>query len=455
MNISMGRLLPIACVALTIAASPSVAQDFFRDFGTSRSSGGLGPVSPSEYTYQDASPSQLQPVTAEDDAAAADKYNFAIGPIRFSVAAGLGVEINDNITLSEDDRESDIVIRPSLNFDGVWRLSELNTLRFSLGIGYAKYLNHSEFDTEGLLLSPNSELALSVEVGGLRFTVRDRVSYQEEAYDIPQLSNVGVYRRWENQAGIKMDWPINEALTLSAGYDHYNLWTVDDEFSSEERAIDTVFVTPTVKLAPGIKLGVNAAWSWIDFETDERQDGTSLMLGPLIEWQLSDVTNLYLEAGYQRLNFDGESTFDDDFFTDLEPEIRALFRDSSDTDAFYTKFEIQNRPSDIFEHRLLASKTAEIGFGSNYYDLYHIEYNARWRPTRDTEIGPVLFYEYYQTSGDSNEEAWRIGASVGIRRNLSNSLTLGLDYRFLLKESNIEGLSYYQNLAFLSLYYKF
>ena len=35
-------------------------QDFFRDLGTSRSSGGMGPVVPSDYTYEDGSPSGLR-----------------------------------------------------------------------------------------------------------------------------------------------------------------------------------------------------------------------------------------------------------------------------------------------------------------------------------------------------------------------------------------------------------
>jgi hypothetical protein len=118
-----------------------------------------------------------------------------------------------------------------------------------------------------------------------------------------------------------------------------------------------------------MRVGVNAALSFINFDTDERQDATNLLVGPFLEWQVSDVTNLYLEGGFQRLKYDGESTFDDSFFSELDEEERALFRDASDASSYYVKFEINNRPSEAFRHRLSASKTAEIGFGSNYYDL--------------------------------------------------------------------------------------
>jgi len=71
------------------------------------------------------------------------------------------------------------------------------------------------------------------------------------------------------------------------------------------------------------------------------------------------------------------------------------------------------------------------------------------------ELGPSVFYEYYTTSGPVGEDAWRIGAALGMRYHFSNSLTLGLDYRYLLKQSNLVDADYYQNLVFLSLYYKF
>jgi hypothetical protein len=175
MKNSFGRILSLAGV---VAAMTGIGrgQDFFRDFGTSRSSGGLGFVTPSEYTYADATPSQLTPVKPLEEGAEADKYNFAIGPVRFAVAAGLGVEFNDNITLSEHDRISDIILRPVLNLEAAWRLSDLNTLRCSVGIGYAKYLNHDEFDSDGLLISPNSDLALTVFVSSVKITLRDRFS---------------------------------------------------------------------------------------------------------------------------------------------------------------------------------------------------------------------------------------------------------------------------------------
>ena len=91
-------------------------------------------MTPSDYSYQDTSPSGLAPLrpgqdlTAVEQAEESDKYNFAVGPVRFAIAAGFGIEFNDNITLADHARESDWILRPSLDLAATWRLSDLNTL---------------------------------------------------------------------------------------------------------------------------------------------------------------------------------------------------------------------------------------------------------------------------------------------------------------------------------------
>ena len=456
MNYSFRLSLPLVTLAALSLGGTVKAQDFFRDFGTSRSSGGIGPVVASEYTYQDATPSGLQPVVRPNELDERDRYNFALGPIRFGIAAGLGIEFNDNISLSDSNRESDFIFRPSLTIDGSWLVNERNTLKLGLELSYAKYFDHSEYDTDGILISPTSELAYTFDVGAVKVTVRGRGSYQEDTYDIPTLSNVVKYRRAETQAGIQLDWAYNQNASVTLGYDHFNLWTFDEPFSSDERAVDTVFLKPDFQLTPTVKVGVVAAFSAINFHEDNRQDGTNILVGPFIEWKLSEVMTFYVEGGVQDLKFDGSSTFDDDFFDGLTDEERTLFRDDEDSSSWYVKFELNHQANDYFSQRLSGSKTSEIGVGSNFYELYHIEYTANWKNfVEHMDFSPTLFYEHFETSGDFGEEGNRFGAALGIRYNLTNSITLGLDYRFIWKDSNLPDSDYYQNLAFLSIYYKF
>ena len=93
MNQSAKLPWSLFALASLVASATSFGQDFFRDFGTSRSSGGIGPVIPSEYTYTDSTPSSLRPVVRPSESEEKDKYNFALGPLRFSLAAGTTAEV--------------------------------------------------------------------------------------------------------------------------------------------------------------------------------------------------------------------------------------------------------------------------------------------------------------------------------------------------------------------------
>src|SRR4030095_1727589 len=454
------RRLTIALIV--VAGMPAFAQEYFREFGTSRSSGGIGPVIPSEYSIRAGTPSALHKVKAPAAGEEDERYNMAVGPVRMSVAVGAGIEWNDNIFLSDDDRESDFVLRPLVNVDFMWPISEYNTLSFSVGASWAKYFDHSELDSSGLLISPTSNLTLSMQAGPFTITVRDRFSYQEDPSGIATLSNVSQYERYENQAGIEIDWPINEKTFLTFGYDHYKLWTTGDEFSDQDHAIDTIFVRPSYQLTPAVRIGLFGSYSWVNFDSDTRSDTGAILVGPFVDIKLAEYVTLYIEGGYQGMSFDGTSTFDGDFEAGLSRDFRRLskeeqedFEDNSDANSWYAKVQLTHTPNDIFDHGIIFTKKAELGFGSNFYDIYHLEYGATYKGIKDTEISPLLFGEYYETSGNFPEEAWRYGAAIAIRHHFSNSFTVGLDYRFLLKDSNVEDADYYQNLVFLSAYYRF
>jgi hypothetical protein len=409
-----------ALVGLSVGflfSSHAVAQDYFREIGM-----------PDYYA-------PVAPIGTEDE----EKYNMALGPVRLSVAAGVSLEYNDNIELSDSNRKEDFILHPSLNIEAALPISEMNTLRFSLGVGYSKYFSHSEYDTDGILLSPKSELAFTMLIGEVKVTLRDRFSYQEDNYTQPTVSNVGVFRRFENAASIQADWDVNAYLTMTGGYEHYNLWTRDEEFKSYEHSVDTVFFKPGYKITPTVTVGINTSFSWINYNDSLQSNGTSWLIGPFVDWAVTDSTRVYAEAGYQMMSFDGNS----------------VTGDSDSNNNFYVRTEINHQISDYLSHRLSAAKTAEPGYGSNYYDIYHVEYSMRWKATPSLIVDPSAFYEHYETSGDEGENADRVGLAIGLRYIITPSVTLGADYRFLLKDSDLDNADYRQNLAMLSLYYNF
>ncbi len=452
MKILSGRIVPILGTLTLLAAGSAKSQEYFRDFGTSRSSGGIGSLVPGSEVFLGNNQNGIEPVT--DTALAQDErnYNIRIGIVDLLLAAGVGFEFNDNIALSQFHRQSDIIIRPTFDIEGSIRFSETSRLRIGVGLSYAKYLDHSQYDSDSVLISPNSAITWTAEAGAFKFTIRERLSYQEDPFEQPTL-NVARYSRYENQAGIQIDWDANQYTKFSVGYDRYDLWATDSAYAAADHSINTFFFRPSFKLNPRVSIGVNASYSIFDYRQASHSNGHSLLVGPFVRWKANDYTDIYLEAGFQQAKFDTGTVFP--IVNPLTGVTTGTGIDTQNANGWYAKLEIINRPTEFLRQKLSFTKTAELGFLSNFYDLYHVEYSLDWVIREKTTLRPTFFYEYYKTSGPGAESAHRVGAALGIYHVFSDNFTAGLDYRYLVKDSNLFGADYYQNLVMLSLYYKF
>ena len=452
MNILSGRIIPILGSLSLLSTGSVMAQEYFRDFGSSRSSGGIGRLGPGSEVFLGNSPNGIEPVTDAELAQDEKNYNIRIGALDLSLAAGVGFEFNDNIALSQFNRQSDIIFRPQFDIEGALRFSETSRLRLGVGLSYAKYFNHSNYDSNSLLISPTSAITWTAETGAFKITFRERISYQEDPFDQPTL-NVANYRRWENQAGIQVDWDANQYTKITVGYDRYDLWTTDPTYSAIDHSINTVFLRPSFQAGPRFTFGLNAAYSMFDYKETSHSDGHSLLVGPFVRWKVNELTDIYAEVGYQQSSFDNATVFS--IVDRITGAITGTGLDGENGSGWYAKVEIANRPTENIRQKLSFSKTAELGYQSNFYDLYHVEYSLDWAIHEKTTIRPTFFYEYYKTSGPVAEEAHRFGAALGIYHVFSENFTAGLDYRYLVKDSNQNGADYYQNLGMVSLYYKF
>jgi hypothetical protein len=207
-------------------------------------------------------------------------YNLQLGPMKLRFSATLGFEYNDNVNLSDDgsaffpspfgpilvttEKQSDWIIRPQVNVNALWPITQLNTLRLDVGIGYAFYMDHSEYNTNGLLVNPGSQLAFDIFVGDFRINIHDRFSVEQDPVAEATLSNVADYGRFQNTAGISVLWDLNAAV-VTVGYDHYNFISTTDTFEYLDRAAEmvnaSIAFTPNSTMAVGLE-HIARAFSW-------------------------------------------------------------------------------------------------------------------------------------------------------------------------------------------------
>jgi hypothetical protein len=277
-------------------------------------------------------------------------YNLLVGPVRFRVSATVGVEYNDNINLAQhDEKEDDVIIRPQVNFDAIWPITQLNTLRFDIGLGYSAYIQHSGDNTNGILITPGSQLAFDIFVGDFRINIHDRMSLQQDPISEPQLSNVADYGRFENTAGISVLWDLNKVVA-TLGYDHYNFVSTNSDFDYLNRNAEMLSGTISVAVASTTNVGVEAYSAYSYYNQDVLNNSLDASIGGFVETQLSSYLRVRAAAGYQWINFDNNGSV----------------MDQNDLSDWYGNILISHRINAMLSQAVSAGHENQLGVNSNY-----------------------------------------------------------------------------------------
>src|SRR6266403_6071527 len=273
-------------------------------------------------------------------------YNLLLGPVRFRFSATFGVEYNDNINLSDEgtavivtptgpvllrsQKEDDVILRPAINLDAIWPITQLNTLRLDLGLSYAIYVQHSNADTNGVLISPGSQLAFDIFVGDFRINIHDRPSLQQDPIAEGALSNVVDYGRFENTAGVSVLWDLNKAL-LTVGYDHYTYISTTSVFDYLNRNAEEFSASMSFAVTSTTNIGVEGAFVYNYYDQHVLNDSRAYTAGAFGETQITNNLRLRLAGGYQWIQFDNNGV------------VSTFFADRHDLSDYYANILIAHR----------------------------------------------------------------------------------------------------------------
>ena len=366
-------------------------------------------------------------------------YNLLLGPVRFRFSITTGVEYNDNINLAEINKQSDVIIRPQFNLDAIWPLTQLNTLRFDLGLGYAFYLDHPNADTNGVLISPGSQLAFDIFVQDFRINLHDRFSLQQDPIDEIQLSNVADYGRFENTAGVSVLWDLNKVV-LTFGYDHYTYVATSDTFSYLDRNAEVLGFSAYFALNSTTGAGIESSAVFNYYSENFLNDSVAFSIGPFVETQLTNYLRLRAAVGYQLIDFDHGGGVDD----------------NSDSNDFYANLSLSHRINAYITQTIAAGHESELGVNSNFVALNYVRHTATWNVINGLLIATEFFYEDGDDSGGLfSEHIQRYGGAATLGYQLTPHITLGLRYQYTQKQSDQPLQDYRQNRVSLDGTYSF
>jgi hypothetical protein len=372
-------------------------------------------------------------------------YNLLMGPIRFRVSASVGAEYNSNIEFAEVNEQDDVIITPNLTLNAIWPVTQLNTLRLDLGIGYRFYLDHSEDNTNAILIAPNSQIAFDIFVGDFRINIHDRMSLQQDPIAEGALSNVADYGRFENTAGISALWDLNQAL-VSLGYDHYNFVSITDQFDYLDRNAEIIFGSIDFLLTPTIGIGPEANAVFTNYDKMVLNDNEAYSVGGFIEAQITNNLRVRAAGGYQWMDFDRSFV---DFFGFVAP-------DQGEQEDFYANILIGHRINAVASQTVSAGHEAQLGVNSNFIELNYVRYTLSLNVIRGTLLSTEFFFEDADESGGFIDEQFdRWGAALAVGYQLTPHITLGLRYQFTSKDSDVPLRDYDQHRVSLDGTYSF
>lgn len=366
-------------------------------------------------------------------------YNLLAGPIRFLFSITTGIEYNDNINLSENNKQSDVIIRPQFNIDAIWPVTQLNTLKLDLGLGYAFYLDHPNANTNGVLIQPGSQLSFDIFIQDFRINLHDRFSLQQDPVGQLQLSNVVDYGRFENTAGVSVLWDLNKAV-LTFGYDHYNYISTTDTFNYLDRNAEELTFSAYFAFTSTTGGGIESSAVYNYYDQDFLNDSVTYSVGPFIETQLTNYLKLRASVGYQFIDFD-EGGF---------------VQDGSDSNDYYANILLSHRINANIFQTLSAGHESQLGVNSNFVALNYVRHTATWNIINRTVLTTELFFEDGDDSGGIfSEHIQRYGGAIALGYQLTKHVTVGVRYQYTQKESDQPDRDYKQNRVSIDGTYSF
>jgi hypothetical protein len=392
-------------------------------------------------------------------------YNLMAGPIRFRLGASVGVEYNDNIRYADDgsalvtppgggppflvksEPQDDVIITPNVTLDAIWPVTQLNTLRLDLGLGYSFYLDHPHDDTNGVLISPKSQLAFDIFVSDFRINLHDKFQLGQDPIVEGALSNVVNYGRFENTGGLSVLWDLNKLL-LDVGYDHYNYISTTSAFDYLNRNSEIVYGSAAFVATPTITLGAEGNAVFTRYDQSVLNNNEDYSVGGFVEASLTSNLKVRAAGGYQWIDFDHN------FVTFFVGPFAFMVPDHKDLSDYYVNGLIAHQINATISQTVSAGHENQLGVNSNFITLNYVRHTLSWNLIRNTLLSTEFFYEDAKESGGfagftvgstGGEHFQRIGGAVTLGYQLTPHVTLGARYQGTSKDSNLLLRDYNQN----------
>ena len=375
-----------------------------------------------------------------------EKFSVNWGPVGLRFSANLGIDATDNVRLTEFNPQADMSFTPQVNTFARWRVTENNVLTATLGLGYTKYINATDYDK--FLVTPDTAISFDIYAGDFLINLHDNFNYSADVANNPSVSGTGSMPVFQNMIGIRAVWDMNPFIIAS--YNHLDYITEQSgAFDNLTHSAELFTADIGYQWRPEMSFGLELAGGLMNYTQPLSQDNQHVSFGAFVKVRLSEYTSFRISGGYVM------------YFVDplVLPNGVSFTNAASNFEAIYVDASLNQRVSSLLSHSLAFGHSLQPGlgnvFGSQLQQLWHINYSASWSIIRDTGVTTLFSYEQGTQGGTFGENYDRYGAGITFSRQLAKSTTGSIGYQFYLKDSDVRGRSYTQNRLVLSVAYAF
>jgi hypothetical protein len=366
-------------------------------------------------------------------------YTVKSGDFRLLVSPSLGLEYNDNVTVSDGHQQEDFILQPLLNLTATYPITRANLLRLNLGIGYDYYFEHSKYSA--LRLNSGSELSFDVYVRDLWINVHDRFSYVQDPGSEAGVVGSAQYGGLDNRAGLTTTWDLQDVV-LTLGYDHQNYISSASEFEYMDRASELLFGRAGFQVNPRLIAGLEATGSFTAYDQPVLNDNTAYSIGAYADWQPGSYFHLQPRAGYTAYMFDQTSHI-----------MKAV-----DQDAWYADLTLTHTVSQAISYSISAGHELRLGIQADSIEDTYVRPSVTWNFIKNFAFTTSGSYEHgTQGAGTRNFQEtydW-FNAGLSLNHSITRKLSGSLSYRYTYRSSDSASRDYTQNLVALRLTYAF
>lgn len=426
------------------------------------SRGGFSPAMSGATRFQGGAPSINRPSTGGQRLAQSRNtmrsggYNIKAGPVQMSFDAGMGVEYNTNVNLSEEDPQGSLVLSPRVGMNLYWPITRLNNVSLNLGLGYNYYLNDPDLGGQYLLVSPGSELMFNIFVQDFIITLYTRPSVTENPTDNPTINNAINYTFFNNTAGIDVLWDLND-LQFGIGYANQIRYSLNDDYTNQDTISNQIYANASAMVQPFLRVGVEGSvYNTYYFEERPFNTGGGSGVGTVNTSNLNNSVGasagLFAMGNISR--FTSWSAGVGWQITQFNETNNPLNTGNASNPYFY--FGVANELNRFYTHSFSASFESEPSYESNFVQAFNLGYSFNWMLIRNWSLGGGVFYQNgTESPGPESEDFNRVGANVGLGYQVTKNLVASLYYSVITKGSTVLADSYNQQIFGINLNYNF